>query len=310
MSTLSAHSRTRIEPEISRADRFSRVVNGDTFVAYTFLVIPIFILFFIKIYPVFYNFLLSFTNYDLFSPLKFVGIDNYRDVMLQEVNRKAIRNTLYFTILAVPLGTMLALVIAALLNQPIRGRITFRALYYMPVVTSVVVSAMIWRWIFNPQFGLLNYFLSLVGIPEQTWLSNPSLALPSLVIITIWGSIGGNMIIFLAALQDIPEELREAAGIDGAKGWQTFLYVVIPLLRPVILFVVVTFSIGIFRSFGLIFLLTQGGPQLTTNTLVWEVYQNAFGYLRLGRAGALAMVLLAIIFVITFLNFRLLQERD
>ena len=116
------------------------------------------------------------------------------------------------------------------------------------------------------------------------------------------------MIIFLAALQDIPEELREAAAIDGASARQTFVYVVVPLLRPVILFVVVTFSIAIFRSFGIIFLLTQGGPQLTTNTLVWEVYQNAFGYLRMGRAAALAMVLLFTIFVITFINFRLFRE--
>lgn len=293
-----------------RRDRLSRLVNSDTFVAYTYLAIPLFILFFIKIYPVFYNVFLSFTNYDLFSPLKFVGLDNYQHAFSQEVNLKAIRNTLYFTIGAVPLGTILALIIAALLNQPIRGRITFRTLYYLPVVTSVVVAAMIWRWIFNPQFGLMNYFLGLVGIPEQTWLSDPKLALPSLVLITIWGSIGGNMIIFLAALQDIPEELREAAAIDGAKGWETFLYVVVPLLRPVILFVVVTFSIAIFRNFGIIFLLTQGGPQLTTNTLVWEVYQNAFGYLRLGRAAALAMILLFTIFVITFINFRLFREEE
>lgn len=294
----------------TRRERWNRIVNSDTFVAYTYLAIPLFVLFFIKIYPVFYNVFLSFTNYDLFSPLRFVGLDNYQHAFSQEVNLKAIRNTLYFTIGAVPLGTALALIVAALLNQPIRGRIVFRTLYYLPVVTSVVVSAMIWRWIFNPQFGLMNYFLGLVGIPAQTWLSDPNLALPALVIITIWGSIGGNMIIFLAALQDIPEELREAAAIDGAKGWQTFLHVVVPLLRPVILFVVVTFSIGIFRNFGIIFLLTQGGPQLTTNTLVWEVYQNAFGYLRLGRAAALAMILLFTIFVITFINFRLFQEEE
>lgn len=310
MTTLTASKRPAGTREIPLGERINRVVNSDTFVAYTFLAVPFFVLFFIKIYPVFYNVLLSFTNYDLFSPIKFVGIDNYRDVFSQDVNVKAIRNTLYFTVGAVPIGTALALVIAALLNQPIRGRIVYRTMYYLPVITSVVVSAMIWRWIYSPQFGLLNYFLRSLGLPEQTWLSDPKLALPSLIIITIWGSIGGNMIIFLAALQDIPEELREAAAIDGAKGWETFLYIVVPLLRPVILFVVVTFSIAIFRNFGIIFLLTQGGPQNTTNTLVWEVYQNAFGYLRLGRASALAMVLLFTIFVITFINFRLFREED
>ncbi|MEM7132954.1 MAG: sugar ABC transporter permease [Chloroflexota bacterium] len=289
-------------------ERIRRFMAGDTFTAYVFLLVPILLLTAIKIYPVFYNVYLSFTNYDLFSPIKFVGVDNYADVFSQDVNLKAIRNTIYFTIGAVPLGTVLALTVAGLLNNAIRGKLLFRTLYYLPVITSGVVTAMIWKWIYSPQFGLLNYFLGLVGIPKQNWLSDPNLALPSLVIITIWAAIGGHMIIFLAALQDIPPELNEAAAIDGAKGWQSFLYITIPLLRPVILFVVVTYSIGIFRNFGIIFLLTQGGPQNTTNTLVWEVYQNAFGYLRLGRASALAMILLATIFIITYINFRLFQD--
>jgi len=312
MSTITADSRQQPQSQakLSRQERWQRFVGGESFTAYLFLLIPIFILFFIKIYPVFYNIFLSFTNYDLFSPLEFVGLKNYRDVFSQDVNLKAIRNTVLFAVGAVPIGTSLALVVAGLLNQPIRGRILFRFFFYLPVITSVVVSAMIWRWIYSPQFGLLNFALGFFGIPPQSWLNDPKLALPSLVVITIWGALGGHMIIFLAALQDIPNELREAAAIDGAKGWQTFLYVIIPLLRPVILFVVVTYSIGIFRNFGLIFLLTQGGPQNTTNTLVWEVYQNAFGYLRFGRASALAMVLLFTILVITFLNFRLLREEN
>lgn len=299
---------TRVKPRVTFGERIRRFMAGDTFTAYVFLLVPILLLTAIKIYPVFYNVYLSFTNYDLFSPIKFVGVDNYADVFSQDVNLKAIRNTIYFTIGAVPLGTVLALTVAGLLNNAIRGKLLFRTLYYLPVITSGVVTAMIWKWIYSPQFGLLNYFLGLVGIPKQNWLSDPNLALPSLVIITIWAAIGGHMIIFLAALQDIPPELNEAAAIDGAKGWQSFLYITIPLLRPVILFVVVTYSIGIFRNFGIIFLLTQGGPQNTTNTLVWEVYQNAFGYLRLGRASALAMILLATIFIITYINFRLFQD--
>ena len=305
---MSSLTITPVHPKITMRDRLQRFLAGETFTAYAFLLIPLFILFFIKIYPVFYNVFLSFTNYDLFSPLKFVGLKNYQDVFGQDVNVKAIRNTVYFAIGAVPIGTSLALIVAGLLNQPIRGRILFRFLFYLPVITSVVVSAMIWRYIYSPQFGLLNYGLGFFGIPPQQWLNDPGLALPSLIIITIWGALGGHMIIFLAALQDIPSELHEAAAIDGARGWETFLYIVVPLLRPVILFVVVTYSIGIFRNFGLIFLLTQGGPQNTTNTLVWEVYQNAFGYLRFGRAAALAMILLATIFLITIINFRLLRE--
>lgn len=312
MATLTANSReTRAaQPTPSARERWQRFMAGETFTAYLFLFVPLLLLFLIKIYPVFYNVVLSFTNYDMFSPLKFVGLKNYQDVFAADVNIKAIRNTLLFAVGAVPLGTLLALVVAGLLNQPIRGRILFRFLFYLPVITSVVVAAMIWRYIYSPQFGLLNYLLSFFGLPPQQWLNNPMTAMPSLIIITIWGALGGHMIIFLAALQDVPNELREAAALDGAKGWQIFLYVVVPLLRPVILFVVVTYTIGIFRNFGLIFLLTQGGPQNTTNTLVWEVYQNAFGYLRFGRAAALSMVLLLTIFLITLLNFRLLREEN
>ncbi|OUC09459.1 hypothetical protein RY27_02730 [Litorilinea aerophila] len=287
-----------------------RWIGSEWFTAYTFLLVPMLIFIAIKFYPVLYNIVLSFTNYDLFSPMKFTGLANYRWVFTTEVTLKAIRNTILFTVGSVPLGTALALVVAVLLDQPIRGRIIFRTIYYLPVVTSVVVSSLIWKWIFNPQVGLLNYFLGLVGIPPQQWLYDPKLALPSLIIVTLWAALGANMVIFLAGLQDIPTELYEAARIDGAKNWQIFAFITVPLLRPIILFVVVTYSIGIFRSFGLIFILTQGGPLLTTNTLVWEVYMNAFGYLRLGRAGAISMVLLATILLITILNFRLLREEN
>jgi len=308
MATTHTVSETRTGPRLRWHERARRWASSDTFTAYVFLAIPLVLFFFIKIYPVLYNVVLSFTNYDLFSPMKFVGLENYIDVFTEEVTLKAIRNTIYFTVGTVPIGTALALIVATLLNQPIRGRIVFRTLYYLPVVTSVVVSSMIWRWLFNPQMGLLNYFLKIVGIPPQQWIQDPKMALPSLIIVSLWGGLGGNMVIFLAGLQDIPEHLYEAAKIDGANRMQLFFHITIPMLRPVILFVVVTYCIGIFRSFGLIYMLTQGGPMLTTNTLVWEVYMAAFGYLRLGKAGAISMVLLATILLITVLNFRLIRE--
>ncbi len=310
MSTIMTDSRTAARSQPGWQRRVERWIGSEWFTAYTFLLVPMLLFIAIKFYPVLYNVVLSFTNYDLFSPMKFTGLTNYRWVFTTEVTLKAIRNTILFTVGSVPLGTALALVVAVLLDQPIRGRILFRTLYYLPVVTSVVVSSLIWKWIFNPQVGLLNYFLGLVGIPPQEWLYDPKLALPSLIIVTLWAALGANMVIFLAGLQDIPNELYEAARIDGARNWQIFAFITVPLLRPIILFVVVTYSIGIFRSFGLIFILTQGGPLLTTNTLVWEVYMNAFGYLRLGRAGAISMVLLATILLITILNFRLLREEN
>ncbi len=290
--------------------RLYRLFNSQAFVAFLFLLVPVLLLTALKIWPVFYNIYLSFTRYELFEPPRFVGMKNYSYVFSNKTAFQSIINTLLFTIEAVPLGTALALIIAKLLDQSIRGRVFLRTLYYLPVVSSVVVSAMIWRWIYSPQHGLLNYFLDKLGMPPQNWLNDPNLALISLVIVTIWGSIGSNMVIFLAGLQDIPRDIIEAARVDGANALQNFLFITVPLMRPVILFVVVTFTIGIFRNFGLIFMLTQGGPFNRTNTMVWEVYQNVFGYLRLGRGAAISVVMLIIVLILTLISFRVLRERQ
>ena len=291
-------------------ERWYKFYNSDGFVAFVFLFVPLLLLLALKVYPIFYNLFLSFTRYDLFDAPKFVGFRNYQYVFTDEGTRQSIWNTLLFTVETVPIGTAIALIIAKLLDQPLVGRLLFRTLYYLPVISSIVVSAMIWRWIYNPQYGLLNHFFSLVGLPMQTWLSDPNLALPSLVVVTIWGSIGGNMIIFLAGLQDIPREVLEAAKVDGANASQRFLRITVPLMRPVILFVVVTFIISIFRNFGLIFMLTQGGPLNRTATMVWEVYLNVFAYLRLGRGAAISIIMLLIVFAITAASFRVLKERN
>ncbi|MCY3979768.1 MAG: sugar ABC transporter permease [Chloroflexi bacterium] len=308
------HALRRPSPSSSETDdlrqRLYRVMNSQAFVALLFLLVPVTLLAALKIWPVFYNLFLSFTRYELFEPPRFYALKNYNYVFTNTTVRQSIFNTLLFTIEAVPIGTALALVIAKLLNQSIRGRVFLRTLYYLPVVSSVVVSAMIWRWIYSPQHGLLNHLLGTVGIPPQNWLNDPNLALISLVIVTIWGSIGSNMVIFLAGLQDIPRDIIEAARVDGANALQNFLLITVPLLRPVILFVVVTFTISIFRNFGLIFMLTQGGPFNRTNTMVWEVYQNVFGYLRFGRGAAISVVMLVIVLILTMISFRVLRDRQ
>jgi ABC-type sugar transport system permease subunit len=307
---VASRDRPRRQQQVSFGRRLYRFYNSQAFVAFLFLILPVSLLIILKIYPIFYNLYLSFTRYELFEPPRFVGLRNYRYIAQNSTARQSIWNTLLFTVQAVPLGTALALVVAKLLDENLYGKIMFRTLYYLPVISSVVVSAMIFRWIFNPQQGLLNYFLGFLRIPPQTWLSDPNLALPSLVMVTIWGSIGGNMIIFLAGLQDIPGDVLEAAKVDGANALQRFLQITIPLMRPVILFVVVTFTISIFRNFGLIFMLTQGGPLNRTNTLVWEVYMSVFANLRLGRGAALSMVMLVMVFILTIFSFRALRERQ
>jgi multiple sugar transport system permease protein len=310
MNIATRKSKIDIQDPVDWRKRAYKIYNSEAFVAFLFLLIPVILLAALKIYPVFYNLYLSFTRYELFEPPRFVGLKNYQYVFTNEVTRQSIGNTILFTLEAVPLGTALALTIAKLLDQKIRGRVFIRTLYYLPVVSSVVVSAMIWRWIYSPQNGLLNHLISGVGIPAQNWLNDPNLALISLVIVTIWGSIGSNMVIFLAGLQDIPSDVLEAARVDGANSFQSFLFITVPLMRPIILFVVVTFTISIFRNFGLIFMLTQGGPFNRTNTMVWEVYQNVFGYLRLGRGAAISVVMLIIVLILTMISFRVLRERQ
>lgn len=290
-------------------ERWRRWLDSDSFTALVFLVIPMILLAMTKFYPVIYNFVISFTNYDLSPTYKFIGFKNYIEVFSNPVLLKAIGNTLLFVLWTVPAGTVAALVIAALLNQQIRGRVIFRTLFYLPTVTSVTAVALVWRWIFNPQEGLINRGLELIGIAGPGWLTEPSTALLTITIIQLWGSIGGNMVVFLAGLQGIPKELYEAAEIDGAHGWQSFLYITVPMLSPVTLFVVVTYTIAVFRSFGLIFLLTQGGPSYSTTTLVWEVYETAFGYLRFGLGAAISVVLLLTVLLIS-VPFRLFSREE
>jgi len=308
--TTSASQSTLIRTEqLNWGQRLYRIYNSEVFTGYLFIFLPVLLLFILKVYPVFYNFYLSFHRYDLLDPPSYVGLENYEYIFTKEVTRQAIGNTIKFAVEAVPLGTAIALIVAKLLDQSIPGKTLFRMLFYLPVISSTVVSAMIWRWIYNAQDGLLNAIIGVFGIEPQGWLSDPQLAMPALVVVIIWGSIGGNMIIFLAGLQDIPREVLEAAKVDGANPFQSFLFITLPMMRPVILFVVVTFTIEVFRNFGLIFMMTQGGPLNSTNTMVWEVYMNVFGYLRLGRGAAISMVMLAIVFVITLLSFRVLRER-
>lgn len=301
--------KTDLPIQKQRGQRIYRFFNSDAFTALVFLFIPVALLVALKFYPIIYNIVISFTNYDLSANIRFVGLRNYQEIFGNPVYVKAITNTLLFAVGIVPAGTVISLVIAALLNQPIRGRVVFRTLFYLPVVTSVAASALVWRWIFNPQGGLANRGLEAIGLQGLGWLTDPSTAMLSIIIISLWGGVGGNMVVFLAGLQSIPSELYEAAQIDGAKGWQSFFYVTIPMLSPVTLFVVVTYTIAVFRSFGLIFMLTQGGPSLATTTMVWEIYQTAFGYLRFGLGAAISVVLLLTILLLS-VPARLLQRED
>jgi multiple sugar transport system permease protein len=214
--------------------------------------------------------------------------------------------TAYFSIATVILGTVFSLLAALLLNQSIRGRSVFRALYYLPSLTPVVSMAILWMWLLQPEIGLVNYLLGKVGIDGPGWLTSRQWAIPSLIMISLWASIGGGrMIIFLAGLQGVPKELHESAEIDGATAIQRFFNITLPMISPVILFNLILGVIGSFGVFSLAYVATDGGPAYATWFYMLHLYYNAFSYFQMGYASALAWIFFLIIFVLSYLQIKL-----
>src|SRR5215217_1386280 len=279
--------------------------------AYLFLA-PTMILFGIfTVAAVIYAFYLSFHEWNILEPAKpFVGLDNYSRLLGDEKFGGAIVNTLYYTAASVPLTMGLGLLIALLLNNQIRARGFFRTLFYLPVVTPLVIAAIIWKWVYNGDFGLLNYYLIQLGIIHEPmlWLSDPNLAMPSVIITSVWKSVGFSMVVYLAGLQSIPEDYYDAAKVDGADGWQRLKDITVPLLSSTTLFLVVISVLGSFQVFTQIFVMTNGGPLGRTRTIVWYIYTTAFKDFNMGYAAAMAFALFAMMLVFTVFQFRFLRR--
>jgi multiple sugar transport system permease protein len=259
--------------------------------------------------PVVASLVLSFTEWDLITSLKFVGLQHYGKLLREELFWTVVKNTTFYTVATVPSRMILSLLLATALNQKLKGITLFRTAYFMPVVSSTVAVALVWRWIYNYNFGLLNSFLWGAGIGEPPdWLNSTTWAMPAVIIMSVWRGLGMNMMYFLAGLQAIPESLYEAAEVDGANRWHRFRHITVPMLTPVIFFVVITSIIGSYQVFGEAFVLTRGGPANATTTIVYAIYNNAFEYFRMGKASALAWILFAIVFAFTWLQWRL-QKR-
>jgi len=251
-----------------------------------------------------FSLIISFYSTDLLSPAKFVGLDNFHELLFEDpIFWKSAKVTTLFTLGVVPLQVGLGLLVALLLNQKIRGIGFWRTLFYLPSVVSGVAVAMIWIWFYHPDFGLFNYLLNSVGLPGISWLYSETWALPSLIFTSVW-SIGPGMLIFLAGLQSIPQELYEAAQLDGANNWLQFTHITIPMLSPQILFNTIISIIGSYQVFTASFVMTQGGPNNATLTMVLYLYQRAFMMTRFGYASAIAWVLFLIIMVFTLLTLR------
>lgn len=260
--------------------------------------------------PVLAAFGISFAHWDLFTPPKWAGLDNYRQLIFEDkLFHKVLGNTIWYVLGTVPVQMILAFFIALLLNRGMWGQNTLRVIYFLPVVSSTVAVALIWSWIFNSNFGVLNLLLSRLGVDDlPKWLNSSQWALPALIIVAIWQGLGYSMVLFLAGLQGISREAYEAGEIDGAVGWRKHRYITLPLLSPTTFFVAIVSLIGSFQIFDLAFVMTQGGPANATNTIVYYVYQNAFQFYRMGYASAAAMILFAIVLALTLFQYRM-QDR-
>lgn len=254
--------------------------------------------------PVICSFGLSFTKWDLLNPIRFVGLDNYKEIFSEALFFKIFWNTVVFAISTSVLGVIIPLVLACILNSKIRGSEFYKTAYFLPFITPMIVIGVVWEWIFDPNIGLLNNILHL----HINWLYDTHFAMPALIIVSVWKLIGYNMVIFLSSLSGISQSMFEAAKIDGATPFQTFKNVTIPLLSPSIFFVVIITVISSFQVFDLIYLMTQGGPLDSTNVLVYAIYKNAFEYFNVGKASAIAYVLFFIILVLTLVQWSLRKK--
>ncbi len=247
---------------------------------------------------------LSLTEYDIIHSPKFVGLGNWNWMLTQDpLFWHSLKVTLTYAVAAIPLGLLFGLALALLLNAKVPGITIWRTVYYMPSVISGVAVSVLWSYIFNPRFGILNWLLSLIGIKGPGWLSNTDWALPALIIMSLWG-VGGGMIIYLAGLQGIPTALYEAATIDGATAWQRFWRITLPLITPVIFYNLVTGIIGTFQYFVNAYIMTDGGPANATLFYNLYLYKNTFRYSRLGFGSAMAWFLLFVVLAMTMLVFR------
>lgn len=256
--------------------------------------------------PMLASIVLSFTQYDVISAPRFIGLSNFEDLFTNPVFMTSLKNTAIYAFFTVPVSMAIALVLAVMLNQGIRGQMLYRTAIFIPQVTATVAIALVWLWIYNPRGGLANQLLGFFGIGPVSWLTDTSWSLPSIIAVGVWQGIGLKMLIYLAALQGLPKDVFEAASIDGATAVQKFVQITVPMLKPATFFVLVTSIIGAFQAFDQVYILTQGGPANSTTLITYEIYKSAFQQFRMGLACAQSLVLFIFLIVLTLINRRLM----
>lgn len=283
--------------------KFRKNLIGWLFITPAFLCFLLFLFI-----PAIMAVVMSFTSYNVFTPMKFIGIKNYLRAFDDTYFLLAMKNICLYVLMFVPAVVILSFLLALLLNQKVRGIKTFRVLFYLPCLTSAVASAIVWKWLMNPSGGLLNNILTSLGLPPGTWLNNSKTALSSIVIICVWSTLASNIMIYLAALQNVPASVYESARLDGAGWFKQMLHITVPLVAPTTYFVVSMALIGAFQVFDQIYVLTSGGPAHATTVPLYLIYTNAFKESQMGYACAQAMILFALIMVVTIAQQKFNKE--
>lgn len=298
-----------IQPQTSAFQKFKKAM-GKAFWGYFFVLPSMLIIILFKLVPLIVGFVISFTDWNLLSSPAFVGFQNYARLFSDPNIGKIFGNTFYYSALSVPLNLAISLLLAVALNQKIKGLAFYRTAYYIPVVTASVAVSAIWVWLLS-DYGIVTSALKSLGIHTTNLLQNTKTALTAVTLVDVWKNLGFNVIIFLAALQDVPEELRDAARVDGASSFDIFKHVTLPLISPSIFFTGVMGVIGSLQAFDLVYNMSmkhEGGPNRATSTVGFYVWQNAFKYSKMGYAAAISFALMAILLVLTILQWQLRKK--
>ncbi len=294
---------------------FKNKFGKDALVAWSMVSFNILWVLVFTVFAIFYCVYLSFNEVDVFADsYTFVGFDNYIESFKDPVFGQSLLNTVVFAVFSILPSVALSILIAVALNQKLAGKTFIRATYFLPSVLPVIAISQVWIWIYEPSYGLLNFFLEKLGLMDPAdpiaWLFSPEWAMPSIIIFAIWKTVGYNMVIYLARLQDIPIHLYEAAGIDGAGAVAKFRYITLPELKPATFFVLTTSTINAFQTFGEIYALTKGGPVNSTNMIAYYLYQYAFEFFNIGRGAAVSIILFLILFTVTIVRWKMNERSE
>lgn len=278
----------------------SKLRRQDTFAFFAFISPWLIGFVFLMLIPMIASLFISFTEWNLMASPKYVGWKNYATIFSDKLFYNSLRVTFTYALFSVPLNVIVSIFVALLLNNKLPGMRFFRTIYYLPAIVSGVVVSLVWLWMFQPDFGILNNLLAKIGIKGPKWVYSQDWALPSLILMSLW-SVGANIVLYLAALQDVPTEQYEAASIDGAGWWRRFRSITLPGISPTLLFTVLTGVISALQVFTPAFIMTQGGPNHATDFIAYYIYNNAFVYRKMGEASAQAWILFIIVAILTLL---------